>query len=288
MSNGLIRMSWDRHVDAQHLRDMAMHIWGEDCEPMMREFRPTDGLLMQYENSIVNCDKAIRGKRVLDLGCNNGLYSYLAMRHGASHVVGVEPRGMFVRGLNAFAQQHDLPMEFRKGFDTDIARLVREHDIDTVLMLGMDELIGWENAMHSIRGSRAEWLIMRVTSIPDNWIDLSDKLQEFAKHGAGMPVGFTLHYEGHNSDTRAAINPMNRDRADPDTGYQHIDPAGKLDQDSSRVFHNRRSQQYTSKVIDMCGFAVENTKAQDGPMVGSPALPASFGLYRWYLLHNTK
>lgn len=267
---------------------MALHIWGEDSQAMMREFKPSDGLLMQYQNSILDCGKAIEGKRVLDMGCNNGLYSYLATRHGASHVLGVEPRGMFVDGLNRFAQQHQLPMEFRKGYDTDLPRLVREHDIDTVLMLGMDELINWEYTMQEIRKSSVEWLVMRVTSIPDNWIDFNSDVINFAKHGAGMPVGFTLHYEGHNSNTRGGINPVHQDRADPDTGYQHVDPEGKLDQQSSRVFFNRRSQQYTSKVIDMCGYTVENSKTQDQPIFDSPALPASFGLYQWYLLHNQK
>lgn len=288
MSRADAKSSWLRHVDQRHLRDMALHIWGPDCEAMMREFQPSAGLLMQYQNSILDCGVALAGKRVLDMGCNNGLYSYLAMRHGAGHVVGVEPRGMFVDGLNSFARQHQMPMEFVKGYDTDVSRLIRQHDIDTVLLLGMDELINWEHTMQEIRKSTAQWLVMRMTSIPDRWIEFNSEVLNFAKHGAGMPVGFTLHYEGHNSNTRGGINPVHRDRADPDTGYQHIDPDGKLDQQSSRVSFNRRSQRYISRFIDICGYRVENSKKQEEPTLDSPALPASFGLYQWYMLHNQK
>jgi SAM-dependent methyltransferase len=288
LSRSAIRITWDQHVDDEHLRDIALHVWGEDSRAMMREFQPTSGLLTQYQNSIVDCDRALRGKRVLDMGCNNGLYSYLAMRHGASHVLGVEPRGMFVDGLNAFAQQHEMPLEFRRGYDTDLPRLTREHDTDTVLMLGMDELVGWEDCMRSIRNSGVEWVIMRMTSIPDAWMGMNGDVFDFASAGAGMPVGFTLHYQAHNSDTRSGINPVNRDRADPSTGYQHIDRDGQLDTQSSVVMHSRRSSNYIRWFIDNVGFTVESSRSQDAPMPESPSLPASFGLHQWYLLRNRK
>jgi 2-polyprenyl-3-methyl-5-hydroxy-6-metoxy-1,4-benzoquinol methylase len=132
---------------------MALHVWGEDSQAMMSGFEPTDALLMKYENNIVNCQRAIRGSRVLDMGCNHGLYSYMAMRHGASRVVGVEPRGMFVDGLNKFAGQNDLAMEFHRGYDTDLPRLVRQHSIDTVMLMGVDDIINWESMMYDIRKS---------------------------------------------------------------------------------------------------------------------------------------
>ena len=129
---------WDDHINVEHLREMALHIWGEDSRAMMANFEPTDAILMKYQNNIANCERAIRGNRVLDLGCNNGLYSYAAMRHGASHVVGVEPRGMFVDGLNAFSRKHNFPMEFCREYDSALPELLKEHKIDTVLMMGMD------------------------------------------------------------------------------------------------------------------------------------------------------
>jgi len=135
-------------VQQGHLRDMAHNIWGDDSRGMMEAFEPSDVLLMKYENTIVNCEKALRGNRVLDMGCNHGLYSYMAARHGARHVVGIEPRGMFVEGLGRFAEQTDLPMEFHRGYDTDMARLVRQHHIDTVMLMSVDDITNWESMMY--------------------------------------------------------------------------------------------------------------------------------------------
>ena len=283
------RIAWDRHVDPQHLRELAKHVWGQDAEHSMRDFEPSDGLLTLYNNTIVDNAQALVGKRVLDMGCNNGLYSYLAMRHGAAHVVGVEPRGMYVKGLNAFSDAHGLRMEFHRGYDTDLPRLVREHQIDTVMLIAMDNHIDWEGAMVEIRKSKVQWLIMRLTPVPDSWMGYNSELIKFADHGGGMPVGFTLHYSGHNSSTLSGINPVHRDLADPDTGFQHTDPSGNFDNESSTTFINRRSENYTQQFIQQCGYTVESHKTQDSPLVESPSLPSSLeGFYHWYLLRNPK
>ena len=75
MVNSRSRQAWDQHVEPQHLRDMALHIWGQDSAAMMEDFKPSDSLLMKYENSIAHCEKALRVKRVFVMGCNNGIYS---------------------------------------------------------------------------------------------------------------------------------------------------------------------------------------------------------------------
>jgi len=277
---------WDSQADPMHLRDMAQHIWGQDAEAMMRDFRPSEALLMKYEHLIVNCDRAIRGHRVLDMGCGHGLWSYMSVRHGASHVVGVEPRGMFVRGLDAFANQHGLPMQFHRGYDTDLARLLREHDIDTVILSHVDDITDWEAMMREVRKSGVKWAILQVTALPDTWTAFGKEVYDFAQSGAGMPVGFTLHYEAHNSTTRSGINPLCRDRADADTGFQHIDPEGNFDPDSGRLLLHKRSRQYIRKVIDHAGFTVEISKIQPKVIPDSPGRGMSHGLVQWYLLRN--
>ena len=288
LGKGHTRSTWDQHVGQGHLREMALNIWGVDSREMMTDFEPSDTLLMQYENNVVNCEQALRGNRVLDMGCNHGLYSYMAMRHGASHVVGVEPRGMFVNGLNAFSDQNDLPMEFHRGYDTDMARLVREHSIDTVMLMSVDDITGWESMMYDIRKSDVQWLIMQVITLPDPWIDFNKDIFDYAKVGAGMPVGFTLHYDEHNSNPRAGVNPMHRDTADPDTGYQHIGPDGKLDIKSSHVFRSVKSRQYMRKFIDHTGFTVVSSKVQETPTTSTTNRSAAYGLLQWYLLRNEK
>lgn len=267
---------------------MASHIWGDDAEAMMRDFHPSDALLMKYENMIVDCEKAIRGHRVLDMGCGHGLWSYMSLRHGASHVVGIEPRGMFVQGLNSFADQHGLSMQFHRGYDTDLPRLLREHDIDTALLSHVDDITNWEVMMRDLRKSSVKWVILQVTALPDTWIEFNKEIFDYAQSGAGMPVGFTLHYEIHNSTTRSGINPLLRDQADPETGFQHIDTKGNFDLNSSRLLSNKRSRQYTRNVIDHNGFVVDSSKIQTDIIPNSPGRGMSHGLVQWYLLRNDK
>jgi hypothetical protein len=119
-------------------------------------------------------------------------------------------------------------------------------------------------------------------------MDFAMDVMDYAKAGGGMPVGFTLHYEAHNSNTRSGINPMHRDTADPDTGYQHTRPDGKLDMRSSHVVRSMRSRQYMRKFIDHVGLTVESSKVQQSPLADSPSLSSSHGLYQWYLLRNEK
>ena len=278
---------WDQHADPRHVREMARNIWGEDSEAAASRFRPSESLLMKYEHNIVNCDKALRGKRVLDMGCNHGLYAYMALRHGASHVVGVEPRGMYVNGLNKFAQQNDLDMEFRRGFDTDLARLVREHAIDTVILMSVDDMTNWQEMLYQLRKSDVQWVIMQVTALPDTWIEFNKEVLDYAKSGPGMPAGFTLHYDSHNSDTRAILNPLHRESMDPDTGYQHLGHDGNLDITRSHNFRSPKSRHYIRKFIEHAGFVVDRSTLQSKPIKSSSSSAAN-GLYQWYLLRNEK
>jgi SAM-dependent methyltransferase len=282
------RSLWDHHADPTQLRDMARCIWGSDVEASMRHWSPGPLELIKYQRNIVDHQRALAGKRVLDLGCNNGLWSYMALRHGASHVVGVEPRGMFVRGLNEFAQAHSLPMEFHRGHDGDLARLVREHDIDTVIMISVDSMIPWQEALYRICGSNAEWVIMQMSTIPDTWVDFTAAVRDYAKSGKGMPVGFTLHFDGHNSTMKSGMNPMHKDTADPETGYQHMTPDGRLDVGSTHFFDNKMSRQYVRRFIEHTGLSVESSKVQDVEMPEAVEISPRHGLTQWYLLQNKK
>jgi len=267
---------WDQHVNKQHIQQMAQHIWANDPDAVRREYEPTASRLLKYQHNIIDCGQALVGRRVLDMGCGNGLFSYLAMRHGAAHVMGVEPRGMYVNGLNRFAQQNGLPMEFHRGYDTDLAGLVREHAIDTVMLISVDDITHWENMMQDLRKSKVRWVIMQVTAIPDAWVQFGKEIHDHVQVGGGMPVGFTLHYEAVNNGTKAAINPMHKDTADPETGYQQ----------SPEVIYSLKSEQYIRKFIDHAGFTVESSASQPLPITRSPGEWASSVLHQWYLLRN--
>ena len=263
-------------MDPQHTESMAQHIWPDDREAARREYEATPSRLLKYQHNIVECGPALVGQRVLDMGSGNGLFAYLAMRHGAAHVVGVEPRGMYVNGLNRFAATNSMPMEFIRGYDTDLGGLVREHAIDTVMLISVDDITNWEAMMHDLRRSTVRWVIMQVTTIPDQWVDYRTEIHDHVRVGGGMPVGFTLHYDAVNNGTKAAINPLDKASVDPETGLQ----------DRPEVIYSLKSQQYTRRFIDHAGFKVESCESQPLPITRSPGEWASSVLHQWYLLRN--
>lgn len=279
---------WTQHVTEPHLTSLATHVWGEDARGMAQEFHPTDSILMKYQHNILDFERVIRNRRVLDVGCNHGLWSYLCHRHGARRVVGLEPRGLFVDGLNAFAQEHGMDMEFVKGLDTDVPALVRKHNIDTVLMMGVDDMIQWERLMYELKSSRVEWIVMQNDSIPDNWVQFEQEIMRMAEAGPGMPIGFTLHYKSHNADMRSSINPVHLDRADPDTGYQHVDGDGKVDLKASETVVNKRSRYYTRVFLEHAGFEVVESNIQTEQVTQTASQSSPFKLYHWLLLRNHK
>lgn len=282
------RALWDHHADRTQLEDLCRHVWGPGSEASMRHWEPSALTLSKYHHNIVAHQRALTGKRVLDLGCNNGLWSYMCARHGARHVVGIEPRGMFVDGLNEFAQQHALPMEFHRGFDTDLARLVRQHNIDTVVMMSIDDMIDWERALYDIRRSTVEWVIMQMSTLPDTWVEFAPEVYDFAKTGKGMPVGFTLHYRSSNSTTKSGINPLHRDTMDAETGYQHMSPDGRFDVGRTHFFANKMSRHYVRQFIDHTGMTVESSEIQKVAENDTAEDSAKHLLNHWYLLRNLK
>jgi hypothetical protein len=275
-------------VDPQHLLDIALHIWGPDAEAMMQAHSPTDAVLMKYQHCILDHEQVIRGHRVLDVGCNHGLWSYVAHRHGATHVTGLEPRGMFVRGLNSFARQYHLPMQFSRGWDTDVADQIARNQTDTVLLMSVDDITHWEPMMYAIAQSRARWVIMQNTALPDDWCDWSQDLRDFAQAGAGMPVGFTLHYPAHNSSTRRGIHPAHRESVDPDTGYPRLADTAQPDSQRVDTINNFRSRAYVRHFLEHAGFEVVSSQIQTIRPSQTASRSAQHGLYHWQLLRNKK
>jgi len=266
---------------------MAKHVWGNDSVAMAKQFEPSDSILLKYQHAIIDFEDAIKGKRVLDVGCGHGLWSYLMHRHGASHVVGIEPRGMFVNGLNNFAKEKNLSLQFVKGYDTDVQSLINKYKIDTIVLMGIDDLVQWEKLIYDIKKTSAEWIIMQTDSLPDTWIEFNKELERFAESGPGMPIGFTLHFKDQNNTTRGGINEVYKEHADPDTGYQHISD-GKLNTSRSEVIMSKKSRYYIRNFIEHAGYTIEKSTLQNEIPLQTKSVTAQHKLFHWQLIRNNK
>ncbi len=77
----------------------------------------------------------LRGKTVLDIGCNGGFYSLEMKRRGADCVVGIDSDEEYLRQARFAAEVCGLEIDFRCISVYDVARLGRRFDI--VLFMGV-------------------------------------------------------------------------------------------------------------------------------------------------------
>ncbi|HML10866.1 MAG TPA: methyltransferase domain-containing protein [Stellaceae bacterium] len=81
----------------------------------------------------------LAGRRVLDLGCHDGRWSFAALMTGAAHVVGVEARAHLVEKARDNFTFYRIPRdayELINGDAIDVMRLMRPGGVDVVLCLG--------------------------------------------------------------------------------------------------------------------------------------------------------
>lgn len=77
----------------------------------------------------------LRGRTVLDIGCNAGFYSIEMKRRGADHVVGIDTDNHYLAQARFVAEVMDVEIDFRKLSVYDIAALGERFDI--VLFMGV-------------------------------------------------------------------------------------------------------------------------------------------------------
>jgi len=267
---------------------MAQHVWGPDAVAMAESHTPQDALLMKYQHNIVDMAQAIQGKRVLDIGCNHGLWSYMAHRHGAECVVGLEPRGMFVKGLNAFAEEHQLPMEFVQGYDTDTAELIKRYNIDTVLLMSQESLIQWERLMYDIRRSQVEHIIMQTAAFPDEWLQPSEELKQWiGQHPDKQAQGYTVQYRVPNATVRSGLDPVAMDKVDSDTGYMLTD-GGQPDPNEVSEIRWTKSRGYIENFLAHTEFETVKVTAQEQDVEQTAGSDALLKLMQWWLIRNKR
>lgn len=77
----------------------------------------------------------LRGKSVLDIGCNGGFYSLEMKRRGADRVVGIDSDEAYLAQARFAAEVYGIEVEFRNLSIYDVAQLQERFDI--VLFMGV-------------------------------------------------------------------------------------------------------------------------------------------------------
>jgi ubiquinone/menaquinone biosynthesis C-methylase UbiE len=98
----------------------------------------------------------VRGKRVIDIGCNSGAYCFWAKRNGAREVVGVDLQDKRLEQARKIAQYEQLDVKFVNHSLFDLAQLGK---FDVVMCFAVvteiPDLFGALKAIAGVIGERA-------------------------------------------------------------------------------------------------------------------------------------
>ena len=130
-----------------------------------------------FEPLVAHLGGSLSGKRVLDLGCNAGYWSLLALQHGCDHLVAIDGRRMHL-------DQARLVFDVN-GIDTDRYELVEGNVFDIDLrQLGSFDLVFCLGLMYHV--SKPVTLIEKIARVNSDLLIIDTSL-------AGRP-GSLLHY----------------------------------------------------------------------------------------------
>jgi tRNA (mo5U34)-methyltransferase len=90
---------------------------------------------IKYERFRDVIPKDLRGKSVLDIGCNAGFYSLEMKARGAAHVLGIDTDEHYLRQARFAAEVTELDIEFRQMPVWDVAALGEQFDL--VIFMGV-------------------------------------------------------------------------------------------------------------------------------------------------------
>lgn len=119
----------------------------------MRSTAPDDLAAVEYQ-----------GRSVLDLGCNLGMYSFLAKRQGAGSVTGMDSDSMAIRGCELLAELYGLEsMQFVCADFIDHAGDTRYDIVQLINFIGRRSLVkGIQPILDVCRRSAREFLVLSI------------------------------------------------------------------------------------------------------------------------------
>jgi tRNA (mo5U34)-methyltransferase len=113
---------WFHNLDLNGVRTAPDHFLGDYPNVKWRKIAPA-----------IPAD--LRGKTVLDIGCNAGFYSIEMKRRGADRVVGIDSDERYLAQARFAAQVSGVDIEFRQLSVYDVAKLGEKFDV--VIFMGV-------------------------------------------------------------------------------------------------------------------------------------------------------
>jgi tRNA (mo5U34)-methyltransferase len=90
---------------------------------------------VKWQNFADVVPKSLKGKTVLDIGCNAGFYTMEMKRRGAERVLGLDSRDEYLAQARFAAEVNDLDVEFRNLSVYDVGKLGETFDL--VIFMGV-------------------------------------------------------------------------------------------------------------------------------------------------------
>jgi SAM-dependent methyltransferase len=99
-----------------------------------------DRLNIRHKALIASNFRAIRGKRILDLGSHDGRWAFAALKSGASFVCGIEARASLIKKAEENFSKYNVPVDQYKFVCADIFTAFKDIEpgqFDTVFCFGI-------------------------------------------------------------------------------------------------------------------------------------------------------
>jgi SAM-dependent methyltransferase len=234
------------------------------------KYLTSDEVDLKIKRHITENVEHIKGKTIIDVGCNTGYYMLQFYLHGAKEVIGVEPRANIVDLFNEFAKQHDIPCKMIQGFHPKVFEV---DGVDVVSMMSFDEEIpDFDDFLYRIGCALPNAILLIQTTMIDASVDFAFPGSQGKNVGKRFK-GLVYKFESDNSMHRNGID--NRSQ---------MDSHGR--QSDATYIHSMYSKQYMEYTIDRNGFDIVQIKNMDQELKYPMTKSAKSGNLWWITAKN--
>jgi tRNA (mo5U34)-methyltransferase len=192
---------------------------------------------------------SLRGRRVLDLGCNSGFWSLKAIEAGAEFVLGLEGRQMHVDQANLVFEAKGIDPDRYRFELANVLAYPLDGDFDIVLCLGLLYHVAKPTELFEFMArSGADILVIdtRVSNKPGGCFEIRHEPMDDPRNGLDRELIFI--------PTRQAVAELARE-----FGYQTVPLALEMSSaEGMKKFQERRRVAFIcAKEADLTGLARE-------------------------------